>query len=62
MEEKYTVRVVTQKTGATIIPYGITGDYKFRSKNLMVRFGKPMKVSPKDDLEKANKKLYKELF
>ncbi len=52
---------MAQKTGATIIPYGITGDYKFRSKNLMVRFGKPMKVGPNEDLEKANKKLYKEI-
>ena len=27
----------------------------------MVRFGKPFKVGPKEDLEKANKKLYKEI-
>ncbi|HBA37236.1 MAG TPA: 1-acyl-sn-glycerol-3-phosphate acyltransferase, partial [Firmicutes bacterium] len=25
---------MAQKTGATIVPFGVTGDYKFRSKNL----------------------------
>ena len=48
---------LAQKTSATIIPFGVTGDYKFRSKNLIVRFGEPFKV---DDmtLEEANQKLY----
>ena len=59
LDFKFGTVSMAQKTGATIIPYGITGDYKFRSKNLMVRFGKPFKVGPKEDLEKANKKLYK---
>ena len=38
------------------MPFGITGNYKFRSKDLKVVFGKPFKV---DDLsiEEANKKL-----
>ena len=40
--------------------YAITGDYRFRSKNLMVRFGKPFKIG-KMSLEEANKKLYKEI-
>ena len=61
LDFKFGTVSMAQKTGATIIPYGITGDYKFRSKNLMVRFGKPMKVEPDEDLEKANKKLYKEI-
>lgn len=48
---------LAQKTSATIIPFGVTGNYKFRSKNLIVRFGEPFKV---DDLtlEEANEKLY----
>lgn len=51
---------MAQKTGAYIVPFGLTGDYKFRSKNLMVNFGKPFKV---DDmtLEEANDKLYNEV-
>ena len=36
--------------------FGITGDYKFRSKNLTVRFGEPFKVGDMT-LEEANKKL-----
>lgn len=47
---------MAKKTGATIVPFGITGDYKFRSKNLKVRFGKPFKVDDME-LEEANKKL-----
>ena len=48
---------MAKKTGATIIPFGLTGDYKFRSKNLTARFGKPFKI---DDMElaEANEKLY----
>lgn len=48
------------KTGAAIVPFGITGDYKFRSKNLMIRYGKPFYVGNMS-LEEANKKLYNEV-
>jgi len=48
------------KTGATIVPFGITGDYKFRSKNLTIRFGLPFKVENMT-LERANTKLYREV-
>ena len=54
---KYGAVSLAKKTGATIIPFGLTGDYKFRSKNLTARFGKPFKVDDMD-LEKANHKLY----
>ena len=46
---------LAQKGNAKIVPYAITGDYKFRSKNLIIRIGKPF--APGDDLEKANKRL-----
>lgn len=45
------------KTKSPIIPFVITGDYKFRSKNLIVTIGKPIEVS--EDLEEANDKLDK---
>lgn len=48
---------MAQKTGATIVPFGVTGDYKFRSKNLTVRFGEPFKVEKGESLEVANKRL-----
>ena len=35
---------MAQKTNATIIPFGIIGDYKFRSKNLTIKYGTPFKV------------------
>lgn len=50
---------MAKKSNATIIPFGLTGDYKFRSKNLTVRFGKPFKVT--GNLESANEKLYNEV-
>jgi 1-acyl-sn-glycerol-3-phosphate acyltransferase len=51
---------MAQKTNATIIPFGITGDYKFRSKNLTIRYGEPFKVNNMT-LEEANNKLYHEV-
>lgn len=49
---------MAKKSDAYLVPFGITGEYKFRSKNLMVRFGKPFKVGDMS-LEEANDKLYK---
>ena len=56
---------MAKKTSSPIVPYIITGHYKFRSKDLKILIGKPL--DPQDDLEKANyalretfKKLLKE--
>ena len=46
---------MAHKTNAKIVPYAITGDYKFRSKNLVVKIGEPITVT--DDYEESNKKL-----
>lgn len=43
---------MAKKTNSYLVPYAITGDYKFRSKNLKVSIGKPFQVS--EDLEKSN--------
>lgn len=51
---------MAKKTGATIVPFGLTGDYKFRSNNLVIRYGKPFKVDNMT-MEEANKKLYNEI-
>lgn len=61
LDFKFGTVSMAQKTGATIVPCGLTGDYDFRSKNLMVRFGKPFKVKKDDDLADANERLYKEM-
>lgn len=50
---------MAKKTDSYLVPFGITGDYKFRSKNLTVRFGKPFKAT--DDLEESNKRLEEEV-
>ena len=57
---KYGAVSMAQKTDAQIIPVGITGEYKFRSKNLVTRIGKPFKVTGLS-LEEANIKLKNEI-
>ena len=47
---------MAKKTDAYIVPFAIKGEYKFRSKNLVYRFGKPFKVTDLDH-EEANKLL-----
>ncbi len=47
---------MAQKTKAKIVPFAITGEYKFRSKNLTVRFGEAFEIGD-IPLEKANEKL-----
>ena len=49
---------MAKKTNAKLVPFGTTGEYKFRSKNLTVRFGKPIEIGDMS-LEEANEKLAK---
>ena len=51
---------LAQKTDSYIVPFAITGDYKFRSKNLKITYGKPFKITDMT-LEEANDKLYKKI-
>ncbi len=48
---------MAKKSNATIIPFAITGNYKFRTKNLKISFGEGFKVGDMS-LEEANEKLY----
>jgi len=50
---------MASKTASYLVPYAITGTYKFRSKDLTIRIGKPFKVET--DLETANEKLRTEI-
>lgn len=51
---------MAQKTGASIVPFAITGEYKIKKNNhLNIRYGKPFKVPKNMDLKEANEKLYK---
>ena len=51
---------MAKKTDSYLVPVGISGDYKFRSKNLRYYIGKPFKVGDMT-LEEANEKLAKEI-
>ncbi len=57
---KYGAVSMAKKTDAYLVPFGITGDYVFRSKNLVIKYGKPFKVTDMD-MDEANKKLYKKV-
>lgn len=52
--------VMAKKTNTSIIPYTITGDYKFRSKNLKITFEEPLDMSSYT-VEKANEILYEKI-
>ena len=43
------------KTNSKIVPFVITGEYRFRSKDLMIRIGKP--IDSMENLEECNKLL-----
>lgn len=58
---KYGAVSMATKTNAQIVPFGISGDYKFRSKNLIIRIGKPFKIG-KMTYDEANEKLRKEIL
>lgn len=51
---------MAKKGDAYIVPFGLTGDYKFRSKNLTIRYGEPFKVGDMS-VEEANERLYREI-
>ncbi len=51
---------MASKTNASIVPVGVIGDYKFRSKNLVFKIGKPFKTDGMT-LEEANEKLRMEI-
>ncbi len=51
---------MAKKTGALVVPFGIVGDYTFRSKNLAIRYGDPFSVEDMT-IEEANQKLYEEV-
>lgn len=51
---------MAKKTNSTIVPYAIVGDYKFRSKNLKILIGEPLKLNELE-LEEANKVLYNKI-
>ena len=52
---------MASKTNATIVPFGVTGDYKIGNDNLTVSFGEPFKVS-EGNLEGANKELRQKIL
>lgn len=54
---KFGAVVMAKRTNSKIVPYAITGDYKFRSKNLKIYFDKPIDVSALS-VEEANQLLF----
>ena len=44
-------------TNTKIVPFAISGDYKIFSKNLKIKYGKPITISKNKNLENDNEKL-----
>ena len=59
-EFKYGAASLACKNNAKIIPVAVTGDYKFRSKNLMSRIGAPISTEGRT-VEEVNTLLKKEI-
>ena len=59
-EFKYGAASLAVKNGAMIVPVAVTGEYKFRSKTLCSRIGKPFSTNGLT-VEQANKKLREEI-
>ncbi len=51
---KFGAVALAEKADATIVPFCITGDYKFRTKNLKIIIDKPFKIDKNEDLNTAN--------
>lgn len=58
---KYGTVSMAKKTDAYVVPFGITGKYKFWNNKLTITFGTPFKVGDLT-LEEANDKLRKEIL
>ena len=54
---KYGAVVMTKRAGCQLVPYAITGDYKFRSKSLKITFLEPLDLTNLD-IEKSNQLLF----
>ncbi len=54
---KFGAVVMAKQTDSVIVPYAITGDYTFRSKNLKITFGAPLDLRAYD-VEQANVMLF----
>ena len=57
LDFKYGAVSLAHKTNTKILPYSITGDYKFRSKNLKIVFDNPFSVDNLT-LQESNELLY----
>lgn len=57
---KYGAVSLAKKTNTRIVPYAITGEYKFGANDLKIEFGKPIDISDLD-LEEANAYLFEEI-
>lgn len=58
---KYGAVSMASKTNALIVPFGISGKYKFRSKDLCIKIGKPFSVNNLT-YEEANKLLKEKIM
>jgi 1-acyl-sn-glycerol-3-phosphate acyltransferase len=59
-EFKYGAASIACKNGAMMVPVAVTGEYKFRSKTLCSRIGKPFSTEGMT-VEQANKRLHSEI-
>lgn len=59
LDFKFGAVSMTQKSGATLVPFAIKGKYKMFKNDLRIVIGKPFKIDESENLEDANNKLKK---
>ena len=57
---KFGAVVMAKRTNTNIVPYSITGEYKFRSKDLKITFGEPLNLAELS-VEEANQLLFEKV-
>lgn len=57
---KFGAVVMAKRTNTKIVPYAITGEYRFRSKDLKITFGEPLDLS-EYTIEEANQMLFEKI-
>ena len=53
---------LSKEANALLVPFAINGNFKFNSKDLVLRFGEPFVVGKDDDIDEANVKLRNEIL
>ena len=59
---KYGAAAMSARTGAPVVPYSITGEYRLFSRSIKVTFGKPFVPDNSGGLKNSNREIYNRIL